>query len=122
MIIFEHGEFSRPAIDSAPGYLYLCELLATHGVISLTIDSNFLIFAGAGNTSPRGILMLEHIKQFKEWNEDSSHPLYQKIETDENGFPNVIFVGHSRGWESAGIAGYFCDISKKQGFYNNSWR
>ena len=38
---FAHGNHN-PFANSTPGYLYLCQLLASHGIIAATIDVNFL--------------------------------------------------------------------------------
>ena len=41
LAVFAHGNHDA-AENSTPGYLYLCELLASHGIIAATIDVNFL--------------------------------------------------------------------------------
>jgi hypothetical protein len=39
LAVFAHGNHD-PLENSTPGYLYLCELLASHGIIAATIDVN----------------------------------------------------------------------------------
>ena len=41
LAVFAHGNHN-PFENSTPGYLYLCQLLASHGIIASTIDVNFL--------------------------------------------------------------------------------
>jgi hypothetical protein len=38
LVVFVHGNHS-PIENSTPGYLYLCQLLASHGIIAATIDA-----------------------------------------------------------------------------------
>jgi hypothetical protein len=88
--------------NSTPGYLYLCELLASHGIAAATIDVNFLNGSNFGENDARAIVHLEHLKRFRTWNADASHPLRGKI--DQN---RIMIVGHSRGGEGVGHASYF---------------
>jgi len=41
LVLFAHGNHD-PLVDSTPGYICLCELLASHSIIAGTIDVNFL--------------------------------------------------------------------------------
>src|SRR5262245_36109144 len=41
LAVFAHGNHT-PFENSTPGYLYLCRLLASHGIIAATLDVNFL--------------------------------------------------------------------------------
>ncbi len=100
LAIFVHGNHSQFDF-SDEGYIYLCELFASHGIIAATMDANFLN-AGSSENDARAILHLEHVKQFKIWNEQSGHPLYGKVDMDK-----ILLVGHSRGGEGAGHASYF---------------
>ena len=67
LMMFAHGNHG-PLENSTPGYLYLCQLLASHGVIGATIDVNFLNGWNFGENDARGIVHLEHVKQFRTWN------------------------------------------------------
>lgn len=114
LVLFAHGNHDPvylPAVppsvipdggNSTPGYIYLCELLASHGIIAGTIDVNFLNGDLYGENGARAIVHLEHVKQFKIWNEKPGHPLEGKIDMD-----NIMIVGHSRGGEAVGHACYF---------------
>jgi len=99
--------FLRTAItlrwrNSTPGYLYLCELLASHGIIAATIDVNFLNGGNFGENDARAIVHLEHLKQFRVWNAKAGHPLSGKIDLNR-----LMIVGHSRGGEGVGHASFF---------------
>lgn len=100
LVLFVHGNHN-PEDFSEPGYVYLCELLASRGIIAGTIDMNFLNGAIWGENGARAIVFLEHIKQFKIWNEQMGHPLFDKVDMD-----NIMIVGHSRGGEAVGHASY----------------
>ena len=79
LAVFAHGNHS-PFENSTPGYLYLCQLLASHGIIAATIDVNFLNGSNFGENDARAIVHLEHLKQFRSWNNTAGHPLHGKVE------------------------------------------
>ncbi len=101
LVVFAHGNHD-PLENSTPGYLYLCDLLASHGIVAATIDVNFLNGWNFGENDARAIVHLEHIKQFRTWNATGGHPLHSKI--DQN---RIMIVGHSRGGEGVGHASFF---------------
>jgi hypothetical protein len=101
LMVFAHGNHN-PFENSTPGYLYLCRLLASHGVIGATIDVNFLNGANFGENDARGIVHLEHLKQFRTWNNTAGHPLQGKVDLNR-----IAIVGHSRGGEGVGHASFF---------------
>jgi hypothetical protein len=61
LAVFAHGNHA-PLQNSTPGYLYLCELLASHGIAAATIDVNFLNGSNFGENDARAIVHLEHLK------------------------------------------------------------
>jgi hypothetical protein len=101
LVVFSHGNHD-PLVNSTPGYLYLCDLLASHGIVAATIDVNYLNGFNFGENDARAIVHLEHVKQFRAWDADAAHPLHGKI--DQN---RIMIVGHSRGGEGVGHASYF---------------
>ncbi|MBD2156726.1 S8 family serine peptidase [Leptolyngbya sp. FACHB-16] len=101
LALFAHGNHDASE-NSTPGYLYLCELLASHGILAATIDVNFLNGSNSGENDGRAIVQLEHIKQFKIWNETSGHPLLGRVDLSK-----VMIAGHSRGGEAVGHASIF---------------
>jgi hypothetical protein len=101
LVVFAHGNHD-PLSNSTPGYLYLCDLLASHGIIAATIDVNFLNGFNFGENDGRAIVHLEHLKQFRVWNATAGHPLSGKIDLNR-----LMIVGHSRGGEGVGHASFF---------------
>ena len=61
------------------GYLYLCQLFASHGIIAATIDANFLNGFNFGENDARAIVHLEHLKQFRAWHGAHHHLCRSKI-------------------------------------------
>jgi hypothetical protein len=101
LAVFAHGNHI-PTENSTPGYLYLCRLLASHGIIAATIDVNFLNGFNFGENDGRAIVHLEHLKQFRTWNNTATHPLHGKVDLNR-----ILIVGHSRGGEAVGHASFF---------------
>jgi hypothetical protein len=101
LAVFAHGNHA-PLENSTPGYLYLCQLLASHGILAATIDVNFLNGFNFGENDARAIVHLEHLKQFRLWNGTAAHPLHGKVDLNR-----ILIVGHSRGGEGVGHASFF---------------
>ncbi len=101
LAVFAHGNHN-PFENSTPGYLYLCRLLASHGIIAATIDANFLNGSNFGENDARAIVHLEHLKQFRTWNNTATHPVHGKVDLNR-----ILIVGHSRGGEAVGHASLF---------------
>ncbi len=101
LAVFAHGNHN-PLENSTPGYLYLCQLLASHGIIAATIDVNFLNGNNFGENDGRAIVHLEHLKQFRTWNHTAAHPLHGRVDLNR-----ILIVGHSRGGEAVGHASLF---------------
>ncbi len=106
--VFAHGNHNSLE-NSTPGYEYLCELLASHGIVAATIDVNFLNGRNRGENDARAILHLEHVRQFRIWSEQPGHPLYKKVDLSR-----VMLVGHSRGGEAVGHASVFNNLDVLQ--------
>jgi hypothetical protein len=105
LAVFVHGNHN-PLENSTPGYLYLCSLLGSHGIIAATIDANFLNGGNFGENDARAIVHLEHLKQFRTWNNTATHPLHGKVDMNR-----ILIVGHSRGGEGVGHASYFNQLA-----------
>ncbi len=105
LVVFAHGNHN-PLQNSTPGYLYLCSLLASHGIIAATIDANFLNGGNFGENDARAIVHLEHLKQFRTWNNIATHPLHGRVDLNR-----IMIVGHSRGGEGVGHASYFNQLA-----------
>jgi hypothetical protein len=107
-VLVVHGNhaMSRP---SEPGYAYLGEHLASQGYLVAAIDQNFLnglvFFDGQFAEMPlRAWLILQHLQQWRRWNETAGNPFSGKVDLDR-----VALVGHSRGGEAVAWAAHLND-------------
>jgi hypothetical protein len=103
LILIVHGNHSMEHY-SDPGYAYLGELLASKGFITVSVDENFINGTWSGDFGgkempARAWLLLKHLSQWREWNNDVNSEFYQKVDLD-----NIILMGHSRGGEAVSIA------------------
>lgn len=103
LVLIVHGNHEMMSY-SEEGYAYLGSLFASHGFIAVSIDENFLNdtwlqWYGIDSMPARGWLVLEHLKLWRNWNQDESNPFYQKIDMKKIGL-----IGHSRGGEAIAIA------------------
>ncbi|MFJ7932190.1 MFS transporter [Peribacillus sp. NPDC096448] len=115
LVIAVHGNHLMTDY-SDPGYKYLGQLLASRGYIFVSIDENFLnvspfndmfIFHALEKENPaRAILLLEHLKTWKNWNKEEKNPFFEKVDMD-----NIALIGHSRGGEAISIAAAFNQLS-----------
>ena len=108
LAVFVHGNHSASE-NSTSGYVYLLELLASHGIIAASIDCNFLNGSVRGENDARAIVHLEHIRQFQIWNTQIGHPLHEKADLSR-----IMIIGHSRGGEGVGHASLFNSITSVQ--------
>ncbi|HRQ38606.1 MAG TPA: hypothetical protein PLD25_11925 [Chloroflexota bacterium] len=105
LVLIVHG--NHPMSDySDPGYAYLGEHLASQGYIAVSVDENFLnglfFFDGEFAEMPlRAWLLLQHLTQWRSWNETPGNPFNGKVDMD-----NIALIGHSRGGEAVVWAEY----------------
>lgn len=110
LVLIVHGNHNM--IDySDDGYGYLTELMASHGVIGISIDQNFINGHWSGDfrgkeMPTRAWLLLKHIELLVEWNQTPGHKLYQKIDVEK-----MALIGHSRGGEAVNIAAAYNALS-----------
>lgn len=105
LVLVVHGNHSMQDY-SDPGYDYLGEMLASRGMILVSVDENFIngswtdIIKGLQKENDaRGWLLLEHLKLWHKWNSKSDHPFFNKIDTNK-----IALIGHSRGGEAVAHA------------------
>ena len=94
------------------GYAYLGELLASHGIIAVSIDENFINGTWSGDFRGREMparawLLLKHLQQWRDWNNTSDHPLAGRADLDR-----VLLIGHSRGGEAVAIAAAYNELPR----------
>ena len=117
LVLVVHGNHSMSEY-SDPGYAYLGEHLASRGFILTSVDENFLnlshatrseVISGGGlkdEIDGRGWMLLQHLKVWREWNEDPESPFFGRVDLDR-----VALIGHSRGGEAVTVAAAFNRLS-----------
>ena len=119
LVLVVHGNHGMEDF-SDPGYDYLGEHFASRGIILASVDENFInssisarvdIFADRPGlreeNDAKGWLLLEHLAQWRDWNEESGHQFEGLIDMDR-----VALIGHSRGGEAVGIAAAFNSLDR----------
>ncbi|WP_420385383.1 alpha/beta hydrolase family protein [Roseivirga sp.] len=109
LALIVHGNHSMYDYSDG-GYEYLGELLASHGIIMVSVDENFInsgwsdLFGDglSEENDARGWLLLEHLRVWRQWNEENDNAFFSKVDMD-----NIAVMGHSRGGEAAAVAGFF---------------
>jgi dienelactone hydrolase len=103
LVLIVHGNHGMME-PSDPGYAYLGQHLASHGLIAVSVDENFL--NGFNLADPdmaemplRAWLLLKHLELWRDWNSDPGNPLYGRVDLDRVGL-----IGHSRGGEAVAHA------------------
>lgn len=86
------------------GYSYLGELLASRGIIAISIDENFLnysVWSGIpdNDMKMRAWIMLKHLEQIGKWNEETGSLFSNRVDLNK-----VALIGHSRGGQAAAMA------------------
>ena len=111
MVMMVHGNHSM--LDySDGGYAYLGELLASRGIIGVSVDENFINGHWSGDfmgkeMPTRAWLLLKHLEQWKKWNDGTDTDIEGKVDMD-----NIVLVGHSRGGEAVSIAAAFNKLDR----------
>jgi hypothetical protein len=101
LVLIVHGNHS-PTDPSYDGYNYLTELLASHCMIAISIEEDFLNGNVGGEMDARGIVLLRHLQLWREWTRDPTHPYYGMVDLS-----NIGLSGHSRGGEAIVAAELF---------------
>ncbi len=105
LVLTVHGNHMMQDFSDI-GYDYLGELLASRGIIFVSVDENFLnssftdITGGLDEENDaRGWMLLEHLRVWHQWNTDKNNLFYKKIDTTK-----LSLIGHSRGGEAVAHA------------------
>lgn len=103
LVLIVHGNHAMEDFSDA-GYAYLGEQLASRGFVAVSVDENFLnysVWSGIPDQDMelRAWLLLKHIGQLRDFEEDPSSPLYGKLDLQK-----TALVGHSRGGQAVAMA------------------
>jgi dienelactone hydrolase len=101
LVLIVHGNHNMKDF-SDPGYAYLGELLASRGFIMASVDENFLNGGISRENDARGWMLLQHLKQWRRFNDSTGSPLQGKVDTSR-----IALMGHSRGGEAVAVAAAF---------------
>jgi dienelactone hydrolase len=114
LVLVVHGNHAMEDF-SDPGYAYLGELFASRGIIFASVDENYINFAISAwvdilddrpglkeENDARGWLLLQHLAQWRDWNEESGHQFENKVDMQR-----LALIGHSRGGEAVAAAAAF---------------
>lgn len=107
LVLFVHGNHTMSEFSDI-GYEYLGSLLASQGMITVSVDQNFLNSSffdqwSSFNENPaRGWILLKHLSLWRQWNVDVSNPFFNKVDLE-----NIGLMGHSRGGEAIVTASAF---------------
>ncbi|QYR23310.1 alpha/beta hydrolase [Paenibacillus sp. sptzw28] len=86
------------------GYAYLGELLASRGIIAVSVDENFLnysVWTGIPeqDMKARAWILLKHLQQIAEFSGQEGSPFNNRVDLSR-----VALIGHSRGGQAAAMA------------------
>ena len=103
VVLIAHGNHLMEQFSDG-GYGYLGELLASKGIIAISVDENFLNYSAWSGIPDqdmklRAWMLLKHFGQLEQFNADKRSPFYGRID-----FERVAFLGHSRGGQAAAMA------------------
>jgi hypothetical protein len=94
IVLIVHGNHD-PLDASYPGYDYLLDHLASHCMIAVSVEEDFLNGNTSGEMDARGIVLLRHLQLWREWSRTPGHRFYGKVDMGRVGL-----AGHSRGGEA----------------------
>lgn len=103
LVLIVHGNHTMEKF-SDDGYAYLGELLASRGMIAVSVDQNFINYSHWSgipndNYKLRTWVLLQHIRELGRLNKQPDNPFYGKIDMQ-----NIALIGHSRGGQAAAMA------------------
>jgi len=103
LVLIVHGNHLMEYFSDG-GYAYLGELLASRGMIAVSVDANYMnysVWSSLPNDDMkiRGWLLLKHLQQIQTLSERQGTPFADKVDWEKIGL-----VGHSRGGQAVAIA------------------
>lgn len=101
LVLIVHGNHN-PTEASYPGYNYLLDHFASHCMIAVSVEEDFLNGNVGGEMDARAVVLLRHLQLWREWNRTPGHRFYGKVAEGSIGL-----AGHSRGGEAIAAAELF---------------
>lgn len=105
LVLIVHGNH-RMNDFSDPGYGWIGKHLASRGHLCVSVDQNFLNSDSFSRmrkeNDARAIVLLEHLKLWREWNATAGHRFQGKVDLSR-----IALIGHSRGGEAVAHAAAF---------------
>ena len=98
LVLMVHGNHN-PQDFSDPGYEYIGRLLASRGIIGVSLDMNFVNGTQPRENDVRGWMFLRHLDAWRGFHDDPANPFHGKVDWNR-----LALVGHSRGGEAVGTA------------------
>lgn len=95
-------EYDQTALPNYKGYRYLAKILASHGIVSVSISANAINANNVGDDEARALLFQRHIGKWLEFStlagEEFGLKFFRKIDLKRIGI-----LGHSRGAAGAAL-------------------
>ena len=108
LAVFAHGNHD-PLENSTPGYLISASCSPRTASSPRRSTSTFSTASTSARTTRAAIVHLEHLKQFRTWNDTATIRCTRKVDLDR-----ILIVGHSRGGEGVGHASFFNRLASIQ--------
>jgi len=101
LVLIVHGNHD-PREKSFPGYDYLLDQLASHCIIAVSVEEDFLNGWVNGEIDARAIVLLRHLQLWRTFSRTPGNQFYGKVDMG-----NIGLAGHSRGGEAICAAALF---------------
>ncbi|WP_256759245.1 alpha/beta hydrolase [Cohnella sp. WQ 127256] len=103
LVLMVHGNHLMEKFSDG-GYGYLGEVLASKGIVAISVDENYLnysVWSGIPEQDMklRAWILLKHIQQIQQFSEQEGSPFKNRID-----FQQIALLGHSRGGQAAAMA------------------
>lgn len=112
LVLFIHGQQGF-GVEGWKGYDYLLDLLASHGFIAMSIDSNDFLDASMAS---RGELVREYLRRMRDHNAPGGSSINGVSFIGKIDLSKSVIAGHSRGGEAVAAAYELQRVSPDTGY------